>query len=113
VIILLVAMIVIVNAMPQESQLLYDSANKRDPFTPYLTSDGQLINIQQEGEDIKLNLEGIIYDKQGQSMAIINGEVLKKDDKIGNIQLIEIKRDSIVYSKDGEVFTLYSKKEVE
>ena len=89
--------------------LRYESKDKKDPFIPVVTNDGQLLmKIQSEEKDIDLNLEGIIYESKGQSMAIINGEILKVDDSIGNVKIVEIRKDSIVYSKDGEIVTLFA-----
>lgn len=110
-VVILFIMAVAASAMAQETQLKYDSAKKKNPFIPYVTGDGQLINVQEEDGDVRINLEGIIYDEGGQSMAIINGEILKKNDTIGNAKIVDIKREGIVYSKDGEIFTLSVKKE--
>ncbi|MDD5292237.1 MAG: general secretion pathway protein GspB [Candidatus Omnitrophica bacterium] len=109
--VLLIIAVGIADVMAQDNGTIYDSAKKRDPFIPYVTNDGQLINIREEGEDININLEGIFYDKDGQSMVIINGEILRKNDTIGNIKIVEVKRDGIVYSKKGEIYTLSAKKE--
>ena len=84
----------------------YQSANKRDPFIPYVTNDGQLINIGSEEKEFSLNLEGIIYEEGGQSMVIINGEILKQNDTIGDIKIVEIRKDSLVYMKNGELFVV-------
>lgn len=88
----------------------YDKAKKRNPFIPIVTTDGQLINIQEEDEKAEINLEGIIYDKDGQSMAIINGQILRKNDNIGDGKIVEIRKDGVVYIKNGEVFKLDLKK---
>jgi len=92
------------NNAEESSQPHYQKADKRDPFIPYVTSDGQLINIGAPDKEFAFKLEGIIYDKDGKSMAIINGEVLKADDTIADIKIVEIKRDSVVYMKNGELF---------
>jgi len=82
----------------------YQSEGKRDPFIPYVTNDGQLINIGSEEKEFTLHLEGIIYEKDGQSLVIINGEILKQKDTIGDIKIVEIRKDSLVYMKNGELF---------
>lgn len=82
----------------------YQGAGKRDPFIPYVTNDGQLINVSNEEKEFTLNLEGIIYEEKGQSLVIINGEILKQNDTIGDIKIIEIRKDSVVYMKNGELF---------
>lgn len=90
----------------QETGPKYERAGKRNPFIPIITTDGQLINIQDEDENSELNLEGIIYDKSSQSMAIINGQILKANETIGGVKIVEIRKDSVVYVKDGEIFIL-------
>jgi len=91
-------------------QIRYESQGKKDPFIPVVTNDGQLLmKVQSEEKDIDLNLEGIIYESRGRSMVIINGEILKVDDSIGSVKIVEIRKDSIVYSKDGEIVTLFAK----
>ena len=107
--ILVIAMLIMANAVVAEEGLVYDSGKKRNPFIHYITNDGQLVNIPEGDEDITLNLEGIFYDKDGQSMVIINGAILRKNDTIGNVRIVDIKRDNVLYSKDGEIFTLYAK----
>lgn len=90
----------------------YEKGRKRNPFIPYVTNDGQLTNIKDEEKDFSLNLEGIIYDKKGESIAIINSEILKENDTIAGIKLLEIRKDSVVYVKDGEIFIMELEKEV-
>ena len=102
---------IIVDVVPQDMELKYEDEGKRNPFIPMVTDDGQLLNIDGKEEDTELNLEGIIYDTEGQSMAIINGEILRKNDSIGNVKIIEVRRDSVVYVKGGEVFTLNAEEE--
>jgi len=82
----------------------YEKAGKRDPFIPYVTSDGQLINIGTQQKEFSLKLEGIIYEEGGQSMVIVNGEVLKENDTIADAKIVEIRKNSVVYMKDGKLF---------
>jgi type II secretory pathway component PulC len=89
----------------------YDRGRKKNPFIPIVTNDGQLINVQDEDKETKFNLEGIIYDKEGQSMAIINGQILRKNDSILDAKIVEVRKDGVVYVKDGEIFILNAKKE--
>jgi len=89
----------------------YEKGRRRNPFIPIVTNDGQLINIEDEDKEIRFNLEGIIFDKEGHSMAIINGEILKKNDTILDAKIVEVRKDSVVYVKDGEIFILNAEKE--
>lgn len=89
----------------------YEKGNKKNPFIPVITNDGQLINIEDENKEIQFNLEGIIFDKEGKSIAIINGQILGKNDTILDAKIVEIRKDGVVYVKDGEIFVLNLKKE--
>jgi len=94
-----------------QQEFLYDSKAKRDPFIPLVTSDGRLLKLEQE-EGVKgLLLEGIIYDKNGLSCAIVNGEVVKIGDWAGDYQVLKIEKNKITFIKDGQMTELELKKE--
>lgn len=93
-------------ALAETKAPVYDKVGKRDPFIPYVTNDGQLINIGTEEKEFSLKLEGIIFEAGGNSYAIINGEVLKTNDTIGDVKIVEIRKDSVVYMKNGELFVV-------
>lgn len=65
----------------------------RDPFV--LVETGAV----ERGAPIVLG--GIIWDKK-QPKAMINNEIYKIGDKIGNIEIIEIKRNSVIIKEDGK-----------
>ncbi|MFH1622705.1 MAG: hypothetical protein ABIA97_06285 [Candidatus Omnitrophota bacterium] len=88
----------------------YEKGKKRNPFIPIVTNEGQIINIEEEEKEAHFTLEGIIFDKEGQSLAIINGQILKKNDMILDAKIVEIRKDSVVYVKDGEIFILEAEK---
>jgi len=69
---------------------------KRDPFN--LAS----IIIEKDKQS-GLVLSGILWDKN-RPMAIIEGEVIEKGERIGNKTVIEIKQDRVIFS-DGEVLS--------
>jgi hypothetical protein len=94
-----------------QQEFLYDSKAKRDPFIPLVTSDGRLLKLEQE-EGVKgLLLEGIIYDKNGLSCAIVNGEVVKIGDWAGDYQVLKIEKNKIIFIKEGQMTELELKKE--
>jgi len=75
----------------------YDAAGKRDPFMPLVTKEGRLAftyGAVRSLEDIRL--EGIVYDPGGDSIAIINGLVLKENDTLGNIKVVKIDPDKVI-----------------
>jgi hypothetical protein len=90
-----------------------DIKDKRDPFVPLVTSDGRLLKLRENEGPKKLSLEGIIYDKQGVSYAIVNGQVVKIGDRLGDHQVLKIEKDKIIFVKEGEPLELELKKEEE
>jgi type II secretory pathway component PulC len=110
----MLCMVCVVNAQeqPQNTMPKYEKGLKKNPFIPIITNEGQLINIEDdEDKEVQFNLEGIIFDKEGQSIAIINGQILGKNETILDAKIVDVRKDSVVYVKDGEIFVLNLKKE--
>ena len=84
----------------------YADEGRRNPFVPLVTNDGILTHLSDESGDSVLYLQGIFYDEGGESMALINDEAVRKNDLIGNSKIVEIRRNSVVYTKNGEIFIL-------
>jgi len=83
---------------------VYESAGRRDPFMPLLTPDGRLLQIETRAPSGELRLEGIIFDKGGASLAIINGAVVAEGEPIDDIKVIKIMENKIIFEKDGKAF---------
>jgi len=97
-----------------EADFVYDAQNKRNPFIPLITPDGRLLKLDQEAGGIKdILLEGIIYDKNGLSYAIINAEVVRIGDSIGNYRVLKIEEKKIILIKDGVISEIELIKEEE
>ncbi len=84
-----------------QADFVYDAKGKRNPFIPLVTSDGQLIKLQEEEKKNELSLKGIIYDKSGSSFAIINDEVIKAGDELLGFKVVKIEERKIILTKDG------------
>lgn len=81
----------------------YDAKGKRNPFIPLVTSDGKLLKLDTSQESNKgFALEGIIYDKNGISYAIVNGSVVKAGDTVGDSQVLKIMNNKIIIIKEGQ-----------
>lgn len=92
----------------------YDAKGRRNPFIPLLTSDGRLLKLDKldTGEERgSLLIEGIIYDEHALSYAIVNGQVVKVGDWVGDYQVLKIKKNKIVFIKHGQTLELELKKE--
>jgi hypothetical protein len=96
-----------------QEQFVYDAKGKRNPFIPLVTPDGRLLKLEQEEGTAGLALEGIVYDKNGVSYAIINGEVVRIGDKVGDYQVLKIEEKKVIFIKDGEPTEVDLKKEDE
>jgi len=95
----------------QQEQYKYDAKGKRDPFISLVTADGRLLKLEPE-EGVKgLLLEGIIYDNYSVSYAIVNGEIAKIGDKIGDYQVLKIGKNKVTFIKEGEITEIDLKKE--
>ena len=78
----------------------YDNHGKRDPFlSPGIQSfgDAQI----SHGE---LRLEGIVLDKEGQSYAIVNSEIVREGQKFQGFLLQKITAQEVIFQKDEETF---------
>lgn len=108
----ILGLIFLSNSFAQE-QFKYDAKDKRDPFIPLVTPDGRLLKIDVEGAAIGLSLEGIIYDAQGLSYALVNQEAVKVGDKIGDYQVLKIEKNKVIFIKEGQPYELELNKEGE
>lgn len=98
----------------ETAQFSYDAKGKRDPFVPLVTPDGRLLKLDEEaGGDINLSLEGIIYDKNGVSYAVVNGAVLKAGDRIGDYRVLRIEERKVTFIRDGQTQEIELTKEGE
>lgn len=109
---LLVLVLVSSGLCVEEEKFVYDSKRMRDPFVPLITDTAKisvgLINVETI-EDI--NLEGLIWDPEGNSLVILNGVVLKENQQVYNVRVtkIEPKRVSIVINESEFIIDLYKK----
>ena len=81
--------------------------SSRDPFMPWVTPEGKL--IRWEGvfgnlEDVVL--EGILWDPKGGSVAMMNGRIVHRGDRIGRFEVGTITKDEVTLKAGEEVYTL-------
>jgi hypothetical protein len=85
----------------------YDGAGRRDPFVPLVGAE-RPVNAGLENitsvDDIKL--EGIALSPQGKSRAILNGEMVKENDRIGGLEIKKIKKKGVIIIFGGTEHTL-------
>ncbi|MFH0940819.1 MAG: hypothetical protein V1840_03080 [Candidatus Omnitrophota bacterium] len=104
------ALVFAVGALAQEQKHLYSYQGKRDPFVPLISSSGYLLNLEPE-ENAALCLEGIMYDQKGDSMAIINGELVRVGEPIADAVVSSIDPNKVTIIKDNQKVELELRRE--
>lgn len=94
-----------------QDEFVYDSKGKRNPFIPLVTSDGRLIKLDKEEARGELWIDGIIYDKNGRSYALINGMVVEIGGSVGDYKVLKIEENKVIFIKDGQITELELKRE--
>jgi len=85
-----------------QEEYTYDSKGKRDPFIALVTPGGVLLTLDKEDVKTDLAVEGIIYDKQGSSYAIVNSEVVRVGDSTASgYQVLKIEDKKVIFIKEG------------
>ena len=99
------------NAKNAARDFIYKDNGTRDPFIALVTIDGRILpGARETTESTNIELEGIIWDPKGKSLAIINGKPVKEQQRIMSFQVLKIKKESVLLQKEGEVIVVYLKK---
>ncbi len=94
-----------------DAEFVYDDHGKRDPFWPLVSPSGTILNYDKDLEYGDMTLEGVVHDiKGGRSLAIINGNVLKKNDTLGAYVIADIHPNKVILIKDTNEFILEIRK---
>ncbi len=85
----------------------YESRGKRDPFVPLIGQDKPSIAKLEDITSIEdVNLEGIAIGAKGQRVVMINGEILKENNKVGEIEIKKIDRKAVTLLIGGKAHTI-------
>jgi len=99
-----------VRAEEGKDTFLYEAQGRRDPFLPLITPSGYLVNLDPETDET-LRLEGIMFDPSGDSIAIINGELLRVGESLGDAVIIDIKAQKVTVMRNNETLELELRRE--
>ena len=75
---------------------IYDGGGKRDPFIPLITQNAKVatgLEAVQSIEDVVL--EGIVWDSGGDSIAIMNGIIVKRNEEYGSVKIKAIEEEYV------------------
>lgn len=93
---------------------IYDSKGRRDPFIPLVDKTGFRTDFSPPEERVRLPFEvgikGILWNGR-EYYAIINDEVRKKGQNLGDIKIKDIEKDKVVLEYAGKEFITFFKKE--
>ncbi len=89
----------------------YEAHGKRDPFVPLLTAEGQRfrppgLDEETAPEAGPLVLQGIVYDPQSASYAVINGRVVREQDDIDGKRVLKIEPAEVTLLVEGKTVQL-------
>jgi hypothetical protein len=94
-------------ALLAEKSFKYDAKDKRDPFIPLVSEEGVFASDAYGISGIKdVRLEGIVWDEEKGSAAIINGEIFKEGQETGTVKILKIDRDGVIFDVNGEEVTI-------
>jgi hypothetical protein len=102
---------VVVPALGQAAEVAlkgrYDAQGKRDPFVA-LVRNGRLVGAVKAGAQVGAlpTLFGILWDPQGQSIALLNDGEAKVGDVVEGYKVLEITRDTVVLENGPEPIIL-------
>ena len=94
-------------------EFVYDSKGKRNPFIPLATKEGFMVAFDSDDEFDDMRLEGIIYDENGTSYAIINGNVVKSGDTLGIIKVLKVEKNKVIIYRNDQMIAIELEEEVE
>lgn len=97
-------------AAEEAAGFTYNDNGKRDPFWQLVGPGGSINNYENDLLLADLALQGIMSGASG-NIAMINGKIVRAEDKIGQFLVKEITDDWVVLEKGQKVFKLKLKKE--
>ncbi len=97
-----------------QNDYVYDSKGKRDPFIPLVSPAGVLVKLDKDEGTVasELKIEGIIFDKNGASYAIVGAKVVRVGDSITDgCQVLKIEQDKVIFIKEGVPLEIHLKED--
>jgi len=86
-----------------EDACKYNAKGRRDPFIPLISEAGGYASDAYEASAVEdIRLEGIVWDDEKGSIAIINGEIVREGDAMGSVKVLKINEDNVIFDVGGE-----------
>ena len=97
-------------SLAQAEEIRYDTRNKRDPFQP-LVGPHAFHGMTGRGKGI-LPLEGVVFDPQKGSYAVIGGSIYREGESIDGAKLVKVLPDRIVMLQETDEVVIWLHEEV-
>ena len=94
----------------ENKPFVYQDNGKKDPLGPLVAPNGVLISYDMEITSSDIVLEGVVTDAQGNNLAILNGKIVKKGDKVLSYDVGDISVNEVDLIKGQEHLKIKIKK---
>lgn len=85
----------------------YESRGRRDPFVSLVGPEKASTAILSDVTSIdEIELEGIAIGAEGRAVVIMNGEMLRENDKVGNLEIKKITKSEVHLLIGGKEYVL-------
>jgi len=85
----------------------YNSHGKRDPFVPLVGIERPVVTKLADITSVDdMRLEGIVSGGKGKLAAMVNGEIVRQNDKIGDIVIKSITEAGVTLTVGGKEYQL-------
>ncbi len=89
-----------------EQRFQYDARGRRDPLVPLIGKDKpSILKLENVTSVEDARLEGIADGAMGK-IAILNGELVKENDKFGEVVIKKIANRSVTITIEGKLYTI-------
>jgi len=83
----------------------YETHGKRDPFVPLVGPEKPTVARPEDITSIDdVSLEGIVSGPKGTKAVMINGEILKEHDKVGDLEIKKITKRTVTLIISGKEY---------
>ena len=101
---------ILIFSLAQADEIRYDTRNRRDPFQPLVGPHALRGGMGQTNEASPL--EGIVFDPQQGSYAVIGGAYYQEGESIDGAKLVKVLPDRIVLLQDSEEIEIWLREEI-
>lgn len=93
--------------MSASAEAKYDAKGKRDPFIPLVGVDRPKVSGLDGVTSVEdIRLEGILTGAKGGRNAVINGEIVKENDSVGEVTIKNITAHAVLLNINGKDYTV-------